>query len=656
MLPSSNEVERLQNYLRLAAQDLEAGQLEDALQNYQAALGITPQNIAVLHQIAKLYETQGNFVAAIDSYKQAIALQPEQPFWVYRHLGFSLAQQNQLQDAISAYERAIALQPQDDATYSLLGKARQQIGNQKGAAESYKSAIALNAQQPVGVYIALGDVLSQTGDIEGAIAAYETARELDPENIGLQRLLADAYARQEFDIEDHLKLAQQCQNQGKLEEALYYYQSILAFEKDNLSIWHQIAKIYESQEKFAEAIDSYKRAIAIEPKQPFWVYRHLGFALVQQEQLEEAIAAYQQAITLQSEDDATYNLLGQVQKRLGNQPSAIESFQQAIALSPQQSADVYIALGTTLSEQGKLDEAIAIYETALKFDPENTSLNSLLEEARIPNLPAPLPQSIQTGAASSIAPIAEQFSATDNPVLQGSLTQVDGCLLKGWVWNPANPQETLALIVYKNNTEILRFVANCLHASEPEPKLSGVDIGKHYFAVRLPLDVCQVAPFNLKIVVEEYDWILTNSQIRFEYNPIYKISFQGHCEPIVGTCIGGWALDNDNLDQKLNLYIYDEFQFLLKTTASLYRPDLKVLPQWEHGDGFHGYMFEIPNSILSLAQERRVLHICYENSSVELHNSPLIVDGKQILYSLIEETQNILDRSTEVVDRLIKLY
>lgn len=656
MLSSSSEVNRLQSYLQLAAQHLEAGQLEDAIQNYRSALGVAPQNMALWHQMAKLYEAQGNFVAAIDSYEQAIALQSEQPFWVYRHLGFALAQQGQLQEAIVQYERSIALQPQDDATYSLLGKAQQQLGNIQGAAESYKSAIALNPQQPVGVYISLGDVRSQQRDIDGAIAAYEKALELDPENRGLQRLLTDTYAHKEFDLEGYLKLAQQYQSQGQLEEAIYYYQSILELEKDNLFIWHQIAKIYESQEKFAEAIDSYRSAITIEPKQPFWVYRHLGFVLVQQGKLEEAIAAYQQAITLQSEDDATYNLLGQAQQRLGNPLSAIESFQKAIALNPQQSADVYISLGTTLSEQGKLDEAITIYETALKFDPENTSLNSLLEEARTQNLAAPLPQSMQACAASSIAPIAGHFQATDSPLLQGSLTQVDGCLLKGWVWNPANPQETLALIVYKNNTEILRFVANSLHESEPDLKLSGVDIGNHYFAVRLPLNVCQEAPFNLKIVVEEYDWILTNSQIRFEYNPIYKMSFQGHCEPIVGTCIGGWALDNDNLYQRLNLYIYDEFQFLLKTTANLYRPDLKALPQWENGDGFHGYMFEIPNRLLSLSHERRALHICYENSSVELHNSPLIVDPKQLLSSLIEETQNILDRSAEVVDRLIKLY
>lgn len=50
----------------------------------------------------------------------------------------------------------------------------------------------------------------------------------------------------------------------------------------------------------------------MDAESPFWVYRHLGFALSQLGDLEGAVAAYEKAVELNPEDGAAQGLLGKI--------------------------------------------------------------------------------------------------------------------------------------------------------------------------------------------------------------------------------------------------------------------------------------------------------------------------------------------------------
>jgi len=115
---------------------------------------------------------------------------------------------------------------------------------------------------------------------------------------------------------------------------------------------------------------------------------NLAVDLVQCNRLQDAIPEYETAISLTSEtamQSHYYESLAAVYDALGNYAKVRESYQQALKITPQRSADMvqwltqsvatdpspprYVQLGILLQETGKLSEARAAYEQALKLDP-----------------------------------------------------------------------------------------------------------------------------------------------------------------------------------------------------------------------------------------------------------------------------------------------
>jgi tetratricopeptide (TPR) repeat protein len=326
------------------ARFIDLGQLDEALQSCQILLESDRENIAAWHQLARAYEAKGDFDRAIESYEKAIEIQPEQPFWVYRHIGFALRQQERLEEAIKHYQKAIELQPDDAGIYSLMGQVQKLVGDLEGAIASYQTAIELRVDAPIQIYLNLGEVLSQCDRVDEAISTYQKALELEPENAEIPRLLDVATARKEANEGDRCNRAKRLQQEGKLEEALAEYRAVLEADGSNLVALHQVAKICETQGKWEEAVEEYKKAIEVDAQPPFWVYRHLGFALSQLGKLDEAIAEYERAISLEPKNAETYSLLGQAQSKQGYTSEAISNYQKFIELNANVPVWVYLNL------------------------------------------------------------------------------------------------------------------------------------------------------------------------------------------------------------------------------------------------------------------------------------------------------------------------
>ena len=94
-----------------------------------------------------------------------------------------------------------------------------------------------------------------------------------------------------------------------------------------------------------------------------------GYALARQGQHAAAIESFQQALRISPEDEGSWLALGQSQSELGRPELAIRAYRQALRYRPE-SAQVYLALADLYQRQGQPDLALPNYRESVRYDPD----------------------------------------------------------------------------------------------------------------------------------------------------------------------------------------------------------------------------------------------------------------------------------------------
>jgi Flp pilus assembly protein TadD len=184
--------------LRTALQHHQAGQLPQAETLYRQILETAPNNPDALHLSGLIAHQAGKLDIAVDLISRAIRVKPSGP--MYYNLGVSLQAQGQLDAAIESYRSAVALKPDDAEAHSNLGTALQLQGQFEAAIESFRRAIGLKPEA-AGAHSNLGVALQAQGQLDAAIESFRRALVLNPDdaeahnNLGVALLLrADFHA------------------------------------------------------------------------------------------------------------------------------------------------------------------------------------------------------------------------------------------------------------------------------------------------------------------------------------------------------------------------------------------------------------------------------------------------------------------------------
>ena len=134
-------------------------------------------------------------------------------------------------------------------------------------------------------------------------------------------------------------------------------------------------------EKVAEAIEVYKRALALDPKSEDTHY-NLGIALGRANQLDEAISHYHEALRLFPDYIEVRNNLGNLLMRKSQFAEAEEQFREAIRVEPQ-SESAHNNLGIALQRLGKITEAEEEFAKAAELKPDYLEAHFNRSQAQI---------------------------------------------------------------------------------------------------------------------------------------------------------------------------------------------------------------------------------------------------------------------------------
>jgi uncharacterized protein (TIGR02466 family) len=167
-------------------------------------------------------------------------------------------------------------------------------------------------------------------------------------------------------------------NNNQLAQAESLAKSLISKHPNAFILYHVLSLSLDGQQKYNEAVNSYKNALKLQPNTPDLLF-NLGIALTHLNRLDEAASTYQQAIKVNPNFFEAYGNLGTVLQRQGKLEPAIANYQNGLKINPQD-ARGHFNLGTALRDNGDLDAAVNSYKKAISLFPNYTDAHNNLGE------------------------------------------------------------------------------------------------------------------------------------------------------------------------------------------------------------------------------------------------------------------------------------
>lgn len=162
----------------------QAGCIAEARQGFQFTLGLNPDMVEALSNLAGLYQDLGQYDEALSLYKRALAVRPDMPE-LHVNIGLTYERLADFERALEHFEQAIRIQPHLPQAHNALGNVYLQLGRFSEAESAYRQALQLHPSyaDPLSN---LGFLYQSMGQPERAIAYYNQALQMNPAHADAQ--------------------------------------------------------------------------------------------------------------------------------------------------------------------------------------------------------------------------------------------------------------------------------------------------------------------------------------------------------------------------------------------------------------------------------------------------------------------------------------
>src|SRR6202158_2701339 len=222
------------------------GRVEEAMQRYEAALGMAPKLARAHLNRGNVLQERGDVEGALDAYATALVHDPNYAAAHY-NMGNACVRAGRHEAAVAAYRAAIALKPEFGDAEVALGSVLQTLGQFDGAMASYRRALEINPGC-VEAHCNLGNTLKGLGQFADAAASYRRALEIKPEY-----------------VEAHNNLGNALLELGEFGDAAASYRQALKIEPDAEVAHYNLGNALLGLGQLDDAVTSYRRALEIKP-------------------------------------------------------------------------------------------------------------------------------------------------------------------------------------------------------------------------------------------------------------------------------------------------------------------------------------------------------------------------------------------------------
>ncbi len=280
--------------------------------------------------------------------------------------GFSTGEQRAelVEKALVYSDQAIALSPNTADIWNERAQIYATVGDVEKAKEVYEESLAVDDEY-ARTHLSLGELYETQERWADAAAEYSRAKELNPKLIEAYSDLGNAYLQM-----------------GDVEKAKEVYEESLAIDDEYARTHLFLGRLYEAQERWADAAAEYLRAIELNPKLTE-AYSDLGNAYLQMGDLERALEAYTIAAKANTSNPIAHGALAYIYTMLGDADRAITENLAVIDLLPDD-YNSYRNLAVLYGQEGDIVKALSAAEKALTLASEEdvTWLEQYIEELR----------------------------------------------------------------------------------------------------------------------------------------------------------------------------------------------------------------------------------------------------------------------------------
>jgi tetratricopeptide (TPR) repeat protein len=354
-----------------------AARFQSALEYFEKATKLAPQNVVYYNLWAQTYYVLGQFDRSAQILQTSIALDPEFD-QTQMLLGDTYAAMGRPAEALKAHRAAILLTPAAFADQFL----------------DQRLNFYLSASQPL--TDSTGTVSGQdVTPIEGIISAYNEAQTRYPTSVVIPRTLGHIYARLgdqskaveyyqqaiqmgDTDVQTVLAMADMYLGLKDYEQAAKAYQLAIQRDPQNLQAHSNLGYVYAQLGHSDEAIQENLRVLQLNPND-YVSHRNLALLYRDSGRLDEAINEAQRVVEVAPENElgTAYVLLGSLYEASGQPDAALEAYQQAVGAAP----DLFqaqAALGNLYLKQGRLEDALHSFQTVAQLRPDDYTVHQQL--------------------------------------------------------------------------------------------------------------------------------------------------------------------------------------------------------------------------------------------------------------------------------------
>lgn len=242
-------------------------------------------------------------------------------------------------------------------TFNSVGKFLEKFKFYPAATNIYKKAVNETAHGDI-FYDKMGDLALKNNNLDLSIDCYQKVLESNPLN---------------RDVLIKLATVLQTYYPENADDAIDCYVRLLEFDIDTAQIYYELGHLYLRKEDKINSISAFKLALERDSDNPFY-NNSLGYAFTKAELYDDAIEYYQKAIALNPDNEWTSivcQALGAIYAEVkGNVEAAVATYQAGIILDSN-NYDLYLALGDIHMAEYDLEKAIKAYCDAITLDSED---------------------------------------------------------------------------------------------------------------------------------------------------------------------------------------------------------------------------------------------------------------------------------------------